>query len=94
MLKAETLHRGDDNLFPEPDGDIVQILEKSRGRLRVITRVEAPLPIDPAGLTVSDLEDELAEADLSEDEAERVIAAEEAGDDRTTAVAAIEEAVA
>jgi hypothetical protein len=40
MLKKETLRRRDDGLFPEPEGEIIEVLDETRTtKLRVLTRV-------------------------------------------------------
>lgn len=90
MLKEETLRRDDNGLYEEPDGELIQVIERNVNTLTVLTDVtsdkvvESP-PIDPTEYTVSNLEDVLAGNSYTSDEVEAMIYAEKSGKDRTTA---------
>lgn len=58
----------------------------------VVTPTDPP-PFDPTDLTVAEIEDELAERDLSEADLLAVYSAEREAEDRTTAVKAIDAAL-
>lgn len=58
----------------------------------VVTPTDPP-PFDPTDLTVTEIEDELAERDLSEADLLAVYSAEREAEDRTTAVEAIDAAL-
>lgn len=93
-LREEVLtraNRGDD--FPDPEGELVEVLECNRTSLKVITRVEGSAvepPLDPTEYSVPDLRDELRGHDLTDEERDAMLDVEKANKNRTTAINAIE----
>lgn len=97
MLKVTTLHGKDHQTFPEPDGRVVETIEynKRQQRLTVLVQTEesdVDAPFDPTELSVDDLRSKLSGA-WTEAELQAVLSLEEAGDNRSTATAAIKEAI-
>lgn len=108
MLKVETIDGISHNKFPEPEGTVVKVIEhnKRHNRLTVLTRVdelgegsgEAPVessPIDPAAFSVSELRSALSDDDYDWNEAalRGLLEAERSGENRSTAISSIEEAL-
>lgn len=95
MLKVETLKRTDDNLFPEPSGELVEVLEKKRNKLRVVSKVEEvseeQAPLDPTDYTVSELGDKLDNILLTADQEELLREKECQNKNRKTALETIRE---
>jgi len=96
MLKEETLESTGSRTYKEPDGEIIEVVEVTQNSITVLTRVDTDnaggLPfIDPSGLTVVELNEKMAEVELSEEERRALIEAESEGKDRKTAIDAIEE---
>lgn len=96
MLKEETIKRQDNDLFEEPSGEFLELVRIGSNSLTVLTRVdtgkggvESP-PIDPTEYTVSELEDALEDRnDWNKDTLRALLEAEREGDNRATAISAI-----
>ena len=96
MLKEVTLESTGRRKYKEPDGEFLEVIETTANSITVLTRVNTDksggLPfIDPSELTVAELEDRLAELELSSEERLRLIEEESEGKDRTTAIDVIKE---
>lgn len=101
MLQKETLSEVEDEVYEEPDGEFVELVRSDTNTITVLTRISSdkgesePL-LDPSKYTVSELKTELEETvkteGLSSDQRQTLIADEESGKNRATAIKAIEEA--
>ena len=95
-LKEETLNKVERRTYEEPEGEFIEVLAQGSNTLSVLTRVETDKvgsvepPIDPVAYSVSGLKEELEDRNLTEEELQALIEAEEDGKGRTTAFSAIE----
>lgn len=93
-LAIERLERDEHGQYPEPEGELLDVLDVRRGVIRAVTRcdeVATELLLDPAEYTVTELEDALADIDVTETEKELLHEAESGGKDRATAFDVIAE---
>lgn len=100
MLKEETLRRNGNREYDEPDGEFMEIISHGNNTITVLTRintdkvVESP-PVDPTELTVSELTEALDDENYQWNVAalRDLLEAEEAGQNRTTAIQAIKDKI-
>lgn len=96
MLREETLQKVDRRTYEEPDGEFLEMVDSGSNTITVLTKVDSDkvgrveAPFEPAGYSVSGLEEELQDRDLTEKELAALLEAEEDGKGRTTAFSAIE----
>lgn len=98
MLKIETLRTEDGVTFEEPDGELVEFIRENTNSIDVLTKVEPEKggdeepPVDPGNLTVTELEESLEDDSYhwTPNSLSALLAAEQSGKNRTTAVEAIE----
>jgi len=95
MLKEVTLESTGRHTYKEPEGEFLEVIEKTANSITVLTRVSTDkadgLPFEPSGITVANLEGRLEELELSEEARRALIEAESEGKNRSTAIDAIEE---
>ena len=96
MLQEETLNQVENRKYEEPEGEFIEVLAQGSNTISVLTRVEPDTagtvepPFEPEGYSVSSLKEKLDNRDLTEEELQALIEAEEDGKGRTTAFSAIE----
>jgi hypothetical protein len=96
MLREETLKQTDRRTYEEPDGEFLEMIDSGSNTITVLTRVDSDkvggveAPFEPEGYSVSGLRGELQDRDLTEEELQALLEAEEDGKGRTTAFSAIE----
>lgn len=102
MLKEETLKEKENNTFEEPEGDILEIIERHGNSVTVLTEVKSEkggggveeeseeLP-DPSDYTVAELEEELRGSDFTDEETATLLEAEQQGKNRKSARKLIED---
>lgn len=95
-LRKVAFERRDDGTWPEPDGEIVEVLTVGTETIRLLVREKRILDdvalFDPTEYSVSGLRDELGDYDPTTEEREAMLALEREGSNRKTAIQAIEDA--
>jgi hypothetical protein len=95
MLKEVTLESTGRHTYKEPEGEFLEVIEKTQNSITVLTRVNTDkadrLPFDPSALTVTELRARVAGAELSSEERLALIEEEHDGKDRTTAIDVLRE---
>jgi hypothetical protein len=98
MLREETLKQKEARTYEEPDGEFFELISTGSNTITVLTRVESDKvggvesPFDPTEYSVSNLKKQkLRGNDLTDEEVDALLEAEEEGKDRITAINAIKE---
>ena len=98
MLKEETLMQTGRREYEEPVGEFLEMIGSGSNTITVLTRVdsdkvagEEETLIDPSDVTVSELKEHLDGKNYSDNQLAEIHQRETEGDNRTTALNAIEE---
>jgi len=89
MLQEETLKRTEQRQYEEPDGELVEVMDRGNNTITVLTRVDSDkgvARVDPSEYSVADLKDELDGTIADPALIEAIIDAEKKGKNRKTAL--------